>query len=722
MSPTPADSTHPPAMSTLPEVRWSGAVTVGRWEIALETGRIARQADGAVLIRQGDTVMLVTAVAAAKPREGVGFFPLTVEYRERLSAAGRFPGGYRKREGRSSDREILACRLTDRTVRPLFPEGFTCETQVLATVLSYEPDTDPEVLAITGAAAALHLSDIPFDGPVAAARIALTSGGEWVVFPSKAERMGAKLEFVVSISRAGLVMLEGQSDEASEDEVMEAMRRAEEELGAVLALLEKARVGAGVEKREFVAEEIDAEMKRRVERLCSEPLREALKIPGKHERGAAVEVVRRGLVTTIGTESEKNSVALAQASAAFQELEYRVLRTAILDGVRVDGRGNSEIRPIRAEAGLLPRVHGSSLFTRGETQALVVCTLGTGQDEQESETIEGVERERFQLHYSFPPYSVGETKPIRGPGRREIGHGNLARRALEAMLPTSERFPYTIKIESEITESNGSSSMATVCGGCLALMDAGVPVRRPVAGIAMGLVREGQGADARVAVLSDILGVEDHLGDMDFKVAGTTEGITAVQLDNKIGSLPLQFFAGALAQAREGRLHILSEMGKALAEPRADLAPHAPRIAVMKIGPHRIRDLIGAGGRTIQDLQASTGVKVDVDDTGRVRIYAREAAGLVEAQRRVRDLTGEPEVGAYYRGTVTGMKDFGVFVRIFQGIEGLVHASELGDGRGGGPPINEGDSFVVKVIGVENGKIALSRREAAGVSESELEN
>jgi len=722
MSPTPADSTHPPAMSTLPEVRWSGAVTVGRWEIALETGRIARQADGAVLIRQGDTVMLVTAVAAAKPREGVGFFPLTVEYRERLSAAGRFPGGYRKREGRSSDREILACRLTDRTVRPLFPEGFTCETQVLATVLSYEPDTDPEVLAITGAAAALHLSDIPFDGPVAAARIALTSGGEWVVFPSKAERMGAKLEFVVSISRAGLVMLEGQSDEASEDEVMEAMRRAEEELGAVLALLEKARGGAGVEKREFVAEEIDAEMKRRVERLCSEPLREALKIPGKHERGAAVEVVRRGLVTTIGTESEKNSVALAQASAAFQELEYRVLRTAILDGVRVDGRGNSEIRPIRAEAGLLPRVHGSSLFTRGETQALVVCTLGTGQDEQESETIEGVERERFQLHYSFPPYSVGETKPIRGPGRREIGHGNLARRALEAMLPTSERFPYTIKIESEITESNGSSSMATVCGGCLALMDAGVPVRRPVAGIAMGLVREGQGADARVAVLSDILGVEDHLGDMDFKVAGTTEGITAVQLDNKIGSLPLQFFAGALAQAREGRLHILSEMGKALAEPRADLAPHAPRIAVMKIGPHRIRDLIGAGGRTIQDLQASTGVKVDVDDTGRVRIYAREAAGLVEAQRRVRDLTGEPEVGAYYRGTVTGMKDFGVFVRIFQGIEGLVHASELGDGRGGGPPINEGDSFVVKVIGVENGKIALSRREAAGVSESELEN
>jgi len=705
---------------------WRGSARVAGAEIAFETGRIARQADGAVLIRQRDTVLLVTAVAAAEPRTGVDFFPLTVEYRERLSAAGRFPGGYRKREGRSSDREILAARLTDRTIRPLFPEGFRCETQVIATVLAYEPGTDPEALAITGAAAALHLSAIPFDGPVAALRVVRTAGGEWAAFPSVEEREGADCDLVISLGPKGLVMIEGEARELPEELLVEAIRFASEATRPLHELLDRARREAGREKRVVPPASFDPEIEAAVRELDGGAVREALRTPGKQARGAAVEAARARVLAQAG---ERLAARRAgdpagfdrEAGEALERLEAECLRRSILDeSLRADGRGPEEIRPIRSEVGVLPRVHGSALFTRGETQSLVVTTLGTGRDEQEQESITGVERERFQLIYSFPPYSVGEARPIRGPGRREIGHGNLARRALAPVLPAGEVFPYTIKVESEITESNGSSSMATVCGGCLALMDAGVPLRAPVAGIAMGLVADGE----RAVVLSDILGLEDHLGDMDFKVAGTEAGVTAVQLDNKVGALPFDLLERALLQARRGRLHILKEMARALAGPRPQLSAHAPRVERMRIAPHRIRDLIGPGGRHIQDLQADAGVRIDVTDDGTVRIYAEEAGALPYAKKRVFDLTGEPEVGRIYRGTVTGVKEFGAFVRLFQGIEGLVPRRELAEGefRDVGQIAVEGEGMVVKVLGVEQGKILLSRKQAMGAREEEIEN
>ncbi len=733
----------------LPESRFRGKARLGGRDVVLETGRIARQANGAVLVRAGDTVVLVTAVAAAEPRAGTDFFPLTVEYRERLSAAGRFPGGYRKREGRTSDREILSCRLIDRTIRPLFPEGFRSEVQILATVLAYEPGSDPETLSILGAAAALEVSDIPFAGPVAGIRVAKNTAGEWFVFPETAPpESDLELDLVLSLGRDGLVMMEGEAREATEADLVEAIRKAREAAGPLHALLEEARAACGKPKREFSAPAPDPVLAAAVREIALAPMQAALRIAGKQERALAVEnAVRESmqrLSERFGNERAKEPVesdesgsgraepgeprSEARGAAVLKDLKDRatemlhgleseILRRNVLEeNLRADGRAPDAIRPIDCEAGLLPRVHGSALFTRGETQALVVATLGTGQDEQEVESVAGIARERFQLFYNFPSYAVGEVRPIRGPGRREIGHGNLARRALEAVLPPPDRFPYTIKIESEITESNGSSSMATVCGGCLALMDAGIPILRPVAGIAMGLIQEG----GKAVVLSDILGVEDHLGDMDFKVAGTIEGITAVQLDNKVGSLPLDLLESALEQARRGRLHILEEMRKALAEPRSDLSTLAPRIAVIQIRPHRIRDLIGPGGRHIQDLQHDTGTKVEVDDTGRVRIYAFDAAALQHARRRVHDLTGEPRVGSVYRGTVTGVKDFGYFVRLFQGIEGLVHVSEAGDGTGS--CVSEGDPVIVKVLGVEQGKIQLSRRAALGATEAEIEN
>lgn len=696
---------------------------VGRWEISIETGRVARQAHGAVLIRQGDTVLLVAVVAASEPRPGGDFFPLTVEFRERFSAAGRFPGGYRKREGRISDHEVLSSRLIDRTIRPLFPEGFLNETQVQITVLSYEPGTDPEVLAITGAAAALHISDIPFHGPVAAVRVARTEEGKWIAFPDQEERAASPLELVVSVGPSGLVMIEGEAREIPEADFLEALRFGAEAVRPLHELLDRARAGAGKEKRVVPEPQPDSELAVYVRRIAEEPMSLALRVAGKQERSLALRSVRESVTEAIVGLREDPDPALMQRDVVelLHTLEAEILRRNILDlGIRADGRASNQVRPIRCEVGVLPRVHGSALFTRGETQAFVVTTLGTGRDEQEVEGLAGTERDRFHLFYNFPPYSVGEIRPLRGPGRREIGHGNLARRSLEPVLPGPEAFPYTIKIESEITESNGSSSMASVCGGCLALMDAGVPITRPVAGIAMGLIQAGD----KAVVLSDIIGAEDHLGDMDFKVAGTEQGVTAVQLDNKVGSLPFDLLEKALAQAREGRLHILGEMAKALAEPRSDLAPQAPRIAVLKIRPHRIRDLIGPGGRNIQDLQADTGTRVDVTDDGTVRIYASELAALGHAKKRVFDLTGEPEVGRLYRGTVTGVKEFGCFVRLFQGIEGLVHVSELGDGhvRDVAQVCAEGDTMVVKVLGVDNGKISLSRRAALGAAEEEIAN
>jgi polyribonucleotide nucleotidyltransferase len=713
---------------------YRGSAPGGAREISLETGRIGKQADGTVLIRQGDTVVLVSAVAATSPREGTDFLPLTVDYRERFSAAGRFPGGYRKREGRNSDREILSSRLIDRTIRPLFPGGFHSEIQVLATVLSYEPGTDPDVLAITGAAAALHVSNIPFQGPVAGIRVVKTAEGEWIAFPGEAESAAPLCDLVVSVGPEGLVMIEGEAHEVSEADLVEAIRLAGETAAPLHELCEKARSEAGREKRPFAPPERDAEFASAVRRVAEKLMEDALRIHGKKERAAAVDSAREAALAILREAAppeagadlperyrEDPALLARDADSELHRLESEILRRNIVEkGLRADGRGPADIRPICCEAGILPRVHGSALFTRGETQALVVMTLGTGRDEQEVETLAGTDRERFQLYYSFPPYSVGEVRPLRGPGRREIGHGNLARRALQAVLPTPEAFPYTIKVESEITESNGSSSMASVCGGCLALMDGGIPIHRPVAGIAMGLIQE----NGQAVVLSDILGLEDHLGDMDFKVAGTETGVTAVQLDNKVGSLSFELLERALAQARQGRLHILGEMSKALARPRPDLAPLAPRIAIMKIRPHRIRDLIGPGGRTIQDLQADTGTKVDVSDDGTVRIYASDAGALPHARRRIHDLTGEPEVGKIYRGTVTGVKEFGCFVRLFQGIEGLVHASELAEGfiRDVSQVAVEGEPMVVMVLGVDQGRIQLSRKAAMGAREEDIEN
>jgi len=678
---------------------WRESTHLGRRQIQIETGRIARQAESAVVVQEGGTVLLV-AVGAAPIDAGPArdFLPLTVEYRERFSAAGRYPGGYRKREGRISDHEILSSRLIDRTVRPLFAKGFTIETQVLVTVLSYDPESDPEVLAITGATAALHRSALPWAGPVAGVRVARVNG-ELIAMPNANEREQATLDLVVSAGPGGLVMVEGEAAEASEAEMVEALLFAQEAVDPICHLIESLRSATGMEKREFVAPAAPPELVAQVTALARESLREGVVVADKRERRARIAAVRQAVMEAVDPET----VNPETVAAILDRLHHEVVRELVLvEGRRLDGRGLADIRPIWGETGWLPRVHGSSLFTRGETQAVVVCTLGTAEDEQEVEDLTGKHRERFQLYYNFPPYSVGEVRPLRGPGRREIGHGQLALRALAPVLPPAESFPYTIRLESEISESNGSSSMATVCGGSLALMDAGVPVARPVAGVAMGLILDGE----RTAILSDILGDEDHLGDMDFKVAGTERGITAVQMDNKLGSLPRTVLDQALEQARRGRLHVLGEMAKILAEPRPQPAPHAPRIAAVKIRPNRIRDLIGPGGRIIQELQADTDTKIDVADDGTVHIAASGDAGLEAAMRQVRELCGEPEVGKVYRGTVTGVKDFGCFVRVMGSIEGLVPASSLT----GAGEVGEGDTIDVRVLGVDDrGRIKLTR-------------
>ena len=694
---------------------WQGKAPLGNRTIHLETGRIARQAESAVLVRDGGTVLLVAVAAAESAKPGGDFLPLTVEYREKLSAAGRFPGGYRKREGRIADHEVLSSRLIDRTIRPLFAAGFTLETQVMVTVLSYDPETDPEVLAIGGAAAALQRSSLPWAGPVAGVRVARVDG-RLIAMPSAEERVRASLDLVVSGGPKGLVMVEGRASETPEPEMIEALLFAQEAVRPLCEAMVAMAAETGAEKRPFIPPVPPAPLVAEVAARARDALRDALRVADKRERRAAVAAARAQVLAAFTAAAPPASVELqpgapdpALAGRIFDDLHHEAVRDLILsEGRRLDGRGPEDIRSISGNVGWLPNVHGSSLFTRGETQAIVVTTLGTGQDEQEIEDLAGVHRARFQLYYNFPPYSVGEVRPLRGPGRREIGHGNLAYRALAAVLPEADTFPYTIRVESEIAESNGSSSMATVCGGTLALMDAGVPIARPVAGIAMGLILEGEGNNARFAILSDILGDEDHLGDMDFKVAGTERGITAVQMDNKVGSLPRAVLEAALEQARRGRLSILGSMAAILAGPRSDLAPHAPRIVVRKIRRNRIRDLIGPGGRIIQELQADTGTKIDVEDDGRVRIAGRGGAGLETAIGRVEELTGEPEVGRVYRGSVTGVKEFGCFVRVMGSIEGLVPAAALtGVGE-----VAEGDAMEVRVLGVDDrGRLKLGRAE-----------
>ena len=677
-------------------------------ELVLETGGIARQADGAVVLRYRDNVLLATAVAAGEPRPGQGFFPLSVEYRERLAASGRIPGSWLRREGRITDREVLASRLADRSVRPLFPGEFLCETQLMVTVLSADEEVEPESLAITAGAAALAISDIPWNGPVAGVRIARVHG-EWIVFPGRREREVADLDLVVSSGPAGLVMVEGQGREAPESQVISALERADRVARQIADAIADLAGRVGRPKRALPPAARDEDLASRIDGELGAAVREAVTIPGKRERRRRIAGILDEWIAAAGDVLAGRE---DEAREAYHALVARTIRQRIArEGKRIDGRGLADVRPISCAVSWLPRPHGSAIFTRGETQALVSCTLGTGRDEQQVETLEGMRSERFLLHYNFPPYSVGEVRPLRGPGRREIGHGNLAHRALEAVLPAPDDFPYTIRVVSDIAESNGSSSMATVCGASLALMDAGVPLRAPVAGIAMGLVRE----EGEFHVLTDILGDEDHLGDMDFKVAGTREGVTAIQMDNKLGSIPREVLVRALDQAREARLHVLDEMAKVLPAPRETLSPRAPRITSLRIRRERIRELIGPGGRNVQEIRAATGVEIDIGHDGLVRIYARDQAGAAEALRRIRHLTLEPEVGEVYRGEVIVVRDHFAIVRLGASVEGVLHVSEVDRRRipRVGDVLSVGDSIDVRVLGVdERGRIRLSRREA----------
>jgi polyribonucleotide nucleotidyltransferase len=675
---------------------------------SIEVGRMAKQANGAALVRYGETMVLVTAVATQEPRLGIDFFPLTVDYQEKTFAAGKIPGGFFKREGRPSEKEVLTSRLIDRPLRPNFPEGFRCETQVIATVLSADKDNDPDILGLTGASAALHVSDIPFDGPIAAVRIGRVDG-RFVVNPTFAELDRSDLNLVVAGSREAIVMVEGGARFVPEDVIVDALFTAHQALQPLLEIQDDLRRSLGKPKRVVVPPARDPELKARVREIGTPKIREAMAIPSKLERGERLRAVEAEIQEALAEAFPERS---AEIRACFEDLQYELFREAIVrEGRRVDGRGLKDVRPIHCEVGLLPRAHGSALFTRGETQALCTTTLGTGSDEQKIDALLGEYYRKFMLHYNFPPFSVGEVRFLRAPGRREIGHGALAERALAPVLPPEEEFPYTIRIVSEILESNGSSSMATVCGGSLSLMDAGVPVRAAVAGVAMGLIKEGD----EVRVLTDILGDEDHLGDMDFKIAGTAEGVTAVQMDNKIGGVSREVMREALYQAREARLYVLAEMAKALREPRREISPHAPRIHTMRIPVDRIRDLIGPGGKVIRSIVDETGCKIDVEDDGTVVVASSDGEAMKLAIERIQAVTAEAEVGRIYKGRVRKIMDFGAFVEILPGTDGLVHISQLAPHRVNKVTdvLKEGDEVWVKVLEIDkSGRIRLSRREA----------
>lgn len=665
-------------------------VEVGGRTLRLETGGICRQASGSVLLTWGDTVLLAVVTAAQRPTR-LPYMPLKTEYRRKLSSAGRIPGGFERREGKANELEVLTSRLVDRSIRPFFPSTWCYDTLLLLHPLSYDPESDVPALAITAAAAALNASTIPWRVPLAAVRVGRVDG-RLVAFPSREQRQAADLDLIVSVSRDGIVMLEGGADEVPEPVVLEAFQLAQQAAAPLLDAVEALRDQVGATAREAPAAAEDVALSERVAQALEQPLREALAVPAKQDRYHAIDAaLTDGLGGLDLADDEQDA-----AGDAAQALKKRLIREGIVAGQRLGGRTPTEVREITCRAGWLPRTHGSSLFTRGETQAIVTATLGTARDAQRIETLDGELRQRFLLHYNFPSFSVGEVGPVRGPGRREIGHGHLARRALVAVLPSEEDWPYTVRVESTITESNGSSSMATVCGATLALLDAGVPLRRPVAGIAMGLVQEGD----RVVVLSDILGDEDHVGDMDFKVAGTTQGVTAIQLDNKLGALPVEVMEQALEQARAGRVHILERMATALDTPRSTPNRHAPRVERVTIRPNRIGSLIGPGGSNIKQIRADTGAELDVQDDGTVTVTAPDADALAAAVARVHDATGLPTVGTHYDARVVSVKEFGVFVRIFEGIEGLLHGATL--------PL--GSAVRVHVTGVdERGRLQIER-------------
>ncbi len=682
------------------------SIEIGGSKLSLECGKVARQADGAVQVRYGDTVVLVTACAARKAREGVDFIPLTVDYRENTYAAGKIPGGFFKREGRPNEKETLTSRLIDRPLRPLFPAGWDCETQVIALVLSYDQENDPDILAVTGASTALYLSDIPFTTPIGAVRIGLIDG-EFVVNPTEEQQKVSRLDLIVAGTKSDVVMVEAGAQEVSEAEVLQALAVGQAEIRRLVELQEEMARAIGRPKRPVKERPSNAELYSKIERSITGPLTEALAIRGKIESYKAMDRVLQILQEGIPKDDIEQTL---QVKRIYEEVLESLCRREILENRRrTDGRRADEIRPITCEVGVLPRTHGSAIFTRGETQALVTVTLGTSADAQRLDWLEGESKRRFMLHYNFPPFSVGEAKFLRGPGRREIGHGALAERAHRPMITGTDDFPYTVRLVSDILESNGSSSMASICGGALARMDAGVPLKSPIAGIAMGLFKEGED----YAVLSDIAGVEDHYGDMDFKIAGSREGITAVQMDIKIGGIPMHIMGKALDQAREGRIFILDRMQQTLAKPRVEISTYAPRMLTIRIPKDKIRDVIGPGGKMIRSIQERTGAKLEIDDDGKVEVASIDEAGARLAIEIVRELTAEAEIGKTYTGKVKRIVNFGAFVEILPGLEGLLHVSEIAPYRVREvtDELTEGQEVVVKVIDVDgSNKIRLSRR------------
>ncbi len=695
------------------ELDWAGR------KLVLETGRVARQADGAVWASYGETTVLATVVSAKKPKVGVDFFPLTVNYQEKAFAAGRIPGGYFKREGRPSERETLISRLIDRPIRPLFPEGYRHDTQVVVTVLSHDLENDPDILSMVAVSAALTISGIPFMGPVGAARVGYINGA-LKLNPTIDEMKESSLELVMAGTADAVLMVESEAKELSEETMLEAVMTGHRGFQAVVDAIIRLAEKAAKEPRDLVLP-AKAEIETALSAIAEAELREAYKKTVKQERYAAVDAVKAKTMAAMFPEGQDAKFDKQLVGEVFHDLQAKVVRNNILDtGIRIDGRDVRTVRPILAQVGVLPRTHGSAIFTRGETQALVVATLGTGEDEQYIDSLEGTYKERFLLHYNFPPYSVGETGRMGSPGRREIGHGKLAWRAVRPMLPTQAEFPYTIRVVSEITESNGSSSMATVCGASLALMDAGVPLKRPTAGIAMGLILEGE----RFAVLSDILGDEDHLGDMDFKVAGTDQGVTSLQMDIKIAGITEEIMRVALAQAKDGRLHILGEMSKALTGARSELGEFAPRIETLKIPTDKIREVIGTGGKVIREIVEKTGAKINIDDDGTVKIASSDGNSIKAAIAWIRSIASDPEVGLVYEGTVVKTTDFGAFVNFFGARDGLVHISQLAAQRVAKTTdvVKEGDKVKVKLMGFDDrGKVRLSMRVVDQTTGEDLE-
>ena len=682
----------------------------GEHTVTLETGHLARQATGAVLVTMGDTVVLVTAVARPEAKPGQAFFPLTINYQEKFYSAGKIPGGFFKREGRPTEKETLTSRLIDRPLRPLFPTGFMNEVQVIATVMSLNPEVDGDIPAMIGASAALALSGTPFQGPIGGARVGFIDG-EYVLNPVASQLEESRLNLVVAGTEHAVLMVESEADLLTEDEMLGAVTFGHDQMQTAINAIKELAAEAGKPKWDWQAPEKPAGLAEKVEELALSDLQQAYTQTDKTQRHEAISEVKKKLVETLAPEGEEGEFSVEDIKAAFSKLEKNLVRGQIIEGKpRIDGRDLTTVRPIDIEVGTLPRTHGSSIFTRGETQAMVVVTLGTGRDAQIIDAIEGEYKDPFMLHYNFPPFCVGETSFMLGPKRREIGHGRLARRGVSAVLPSNEDFPYVLRVVSEITESNGSSSMASVCGTSLALMDAGVPLKAPVAGIAMGLIKEGE----KFAVLTDILGDEDHLGDMDFKVAGTADGVSALQMDIKIDGITREIMHAALEQAKAGRSHILGEMNKVLDTPRGEMSEYAPRLFTMRVHPDKIRDVIGKGGSTIRQITEETGTTIDIADDGTITIASANKDAADEARRQIEQITADVEVGKIYEGTVQKIMNFGAFVQILPGKDGLVHISQISDQRVENvtDELSEGQKVRVKVLEVDKqGRIRLSMKE-----------